>query len=200
MRGQLLRVQGVHGREPAQDCVHEQQRGARYVARNFPAKIIPLEVAAGAKINSKMGGWMASLDDIGMTFDIDCDPKTACCGGLGCIRQALVSENGGTAFLAAGGTIVVKNLAEGEKILIDSKSIVAYDDTVDMDIRMAGNLCMVCCGGEGLFNTVMTGPGRVIMQSMSLSKMAKALVGPLPTGKEGGGGDAGAPAREEMSR
>lgn len=166
---------------------------------NFPAKVVPLPVPAGQSIHCKMGGWMGNIDTIDIDFSLDCNPATACCGGLGCIRQQLKGgDTGGTAFLAAGGTIVVKELQAEEKILIDTDSLVAWDEGVEMDIRMAGNLCMACFGGEGLFNTVMTGPGRVVMQSMSFEKLRRALMIVPPNVSDNAGGSA--PTEAEMER
>ena len=77
-------------------------------------------------------------------------------------QQSLVGQSPGlnVAFLAAGGTVMEKNLADGEEIIVDMQSLVAWDSTVTYELRMAGGLTTVCCAGEGVFLNVMKGPGR----------------------------------------
>ena len=107
-------------------------------------------------------------------------------------------DKANVAFLAAGGTVMEKVLGENEKIIIDTQSLVAWDDTVDMDVRLAGGCFAICCAGEGMFNTVMTGPGRVVIQSMSFEKFRRAIAPPPPEETNAG---AGAPESEvEMTR
>ena len=79
------------------------------------------------------------------------------------------------AFLNAGGTILEKELQQGEKIVLDSHALVAFTEGCTMDIQRVGSATAMCCGGQGLFNTTVTGPGKVWVQSMGLGKMKEAL-------------------------
>ena len=107
----------------------------------------------------------------------------------------------GTAFLAAMGTVMTKELAAGEKMVVDTHSLVAWSDTVTLDIRSNGGLCTCCCGGEGMFSTVLIGPGTVFFQSTSLQKFKTALrTQAAQRNGGGGGGGFGGPAVEEISR
>ena len=123
---------------------------------------------------------MAEIGKVDVSIAFDCNPMTSCFSGQGCILQSL---SGGetelnVAFLAAGGTVLEKNLGPNESIVIDSGSLVAWDSTVQMGLQPAGG-CLGCCfGGEGCYNTKMTGPGRLIIQSMSFQKFVRALVPP----------------------
>jgi len=145
----------------------------------------------------KSGGWFASIDQVVLDFDTDCNPATCCCGGQGCFRQTL--KGNGTAFLAAMGTIMTKELAAGEVMVLDTNSLVAWQDTIKLDIKMTGGFCTCCCGGEGLFNTTVEGPGVVYIQSMSVEKFKAALR--VAAAKGGGGKGGGAPlVGEEMAR
>merc|ERR1712232_343461 len=83
----------------------------------------------------------------------------------------------GMVFLNAGGTVMTKVLAAGEEILIDGHGLLAFERTVQMSIRRTGGLMVCCCGGQGLFNTVLTGPGFVMVHTMSLAKLRKAVKG-----------------------
>ena len=167
---------------------------------NFPAKVVPMPLAKGQLVRSKPGGYMAEIGDVGINVKLDCCSRTCLCGGLGCIQQSMVGngDKANVAFLAAGGTVMEKVLGENEKIIIDTQSLVAWDDTVDMDVRLAGGCFAICCAGEGMFNTVMTGPGRVVIQSMSFEKFRRAIAPPPPEEANAG---AGAPESEvEMTR
>lgn len=79
------------------------------------------------------------------------------------------------AFLNASGTCLTKTLQDGEVLIVDTDSVVAFEKTVGYDVRRNRGCLMCCCGGEGLYNTVLTGPGLVILQSMSFEKMATKL-------------------------
>jgi len=153
--------------------------GDAYVALtpNFPAKVVPIHLTeVGGKMIAKSGAYMASLDDVSVTADFDCCSLNCCFGGMGFIRQALSGT--GTLFMAAGGTIVTKTLAPQEVIVVDTDSIVGFQESVQLGIRRAGGCCMCCCGGEGMFNSTLTGPGLVVLQSMSFEKYRRAVAPP----------------------
>jgi len=151
---------------------------------SFMAKIIAIDMKNHPNgMIMKNGGYMANQGGINVDLDVDCCSKGCCCG-LGPCRQHLTGE--GSAFVAAGGTIMEKTLAQGEKLRIDQNSIVGYDMGMNFDMEWAG-CCGSCCGGECCFATI-EGPGQVYMQSMSFEKY-KAAVVPKPKGKgEKGGG------------
>ena len=73
---------------------------------SFPAKIIPIDLSTGVKYRSKNGAFFASIGEVEVGFNFDCNPATCCCGGQGCVRQTVGGS--GTAFLAAMGTIMTK--------------------------------------------------------------------------------------------
>jgi uncharacterized protein (AIM24 family) len=171
---------------------------------NFPAKIVPLEVSsqAGKTWRMKNGAFFASQGDVNVSFNFDCNPMTCCFGGQGCVRQVVNGE--GDAFIAAMGTLMTKELAAGEKMLVSTDSLFAWSSTAKIDVRLTGGCCTCCCAGEGMFNTVLNGPGTIYVQSMSIEKFKKALTvyANSAGGKKGGsGGDEGAPPEgEEMER
>lgn len=92
---------------------------------------------------------------------------------MGLIRQRLVGT--GTVFLASSGTMVQKVLKAGETILVDTNCLLAYANTCKMDLRRAGGIMGMVGGGEGIFNTTVTGPGLVIIQSMNEIVFLQAL-------------------------
>ncbi len=95
---------------------------------------------------------------------MDVSPVTCCCAGLGCFRQKIAGSEPSIAFLNAGGTIVYKVLHEQETITVDTTSIVAMEETVQMGIVPNGRCCTMAFGGECCFSTTLTGPGKVFLQ------------------------------------
>ena len=87
------------------------------------------------------------------------------------------------------GTVITKNLTEGEVILVDSDSLLCFEKSVSINVKSVGGLCTMLCAGEGLFHTELTGPGTVWMQSMSIDKLRKLF--PPKVVQSNGGGDGG---------
>ena len=102
-------------------------------------------------------------------------------GGEGFILQRLRGD--GMVFVHAGGTVVEKSLND-ERIMVDTGCIVAFEPTIDYDIRQAGNLKSMLFGGEGLFLATLQGTGRVWLQSLPFSRLADRILEFAPS--EGG--------------
>lgn len=141
---------------------------------NYPAKVVPQNLTnMNGKLIVKSGSYMGAIGKVDLSADADCNCCSCCCGGMGFIRQAVKGD--GTVFLTAGGTVVQKSLAENEEIIVDTNSVVGYQEGVKFGLKRTGGCCVCCCGGEGLFNTALTGPGLVILQSMSFEKYKQSL-------------------------
>jgi uncharacterized protein (AIM24 family) len=80
------------------------------------------------------------------------------------------------------------DLAQGEVVKVDTGSVVGFDNTVDYDITMAGNVKSMLFGGEGIFLTTLRGPGHIILQSMTLANLAAALGSRSSSGTSGRSG------------
>lgn len=102
-------------------------------------------------------------------------------GGEGFIMQKL--SGSGYAFLEIDGAVEERVLQPGEQMVVDSGFVAAMEATVKMDIEMVKGLTNIAFGGEGLFNTVLTGPGRVWLQTMPISSFANSLAPMIATGK-----------------
>ncbi|GMI25608.1 hypothetical protein TeGR_g4380 [Tetraparma gracilis] len=160
----------------------QQTMGFVGLTPNFPGKVIPVDLASDAVSGTllcKAGAYMAHFGEVEIETDFDCNPFRACCGGAGFVRQQLAGT--GTVFLNSTGTIMQKTLAEGEKIVVDTNAVLAWADGVDMDLQSAGGCCGCALGGEGVFNTVFTGPGLVMVSSMTLDQY-RVAVAPEPRG------------------
>ncbi|GMI20423.1 hypothetical protein TeGR_g12344, partial [Tetraparma gracilis] len=153
--------------------------GPNYVGLtpNYPAKVIPVELGQrpGGNFVAKSGAIMSSLGDVNISTNADFNPLTCCCTSLGFCRQGL--SGSGTAFIAAGGTVLEKELKEGETLIVDSDSVVGYEDSVTFGVT-PNQPCTCCFGGEGMCNATITGPGKVITQSMSFKKYIKNVAPP----------------------
>lgn len=144
---------------------------------NYPAKIVPIHLpSVNGKFIAKKGAYMSAIGDVAVTADCDCNPITCCCGGLGCIRQETSGQ--GTVFYSAGGTILQKELAAGEKVVVDALSIVGFQESVKFGVRPTGGCGGMCCGGEGLCFGTLEGPGVILVQSMSFEKFVAAVAPP----------------------
>lgn len=146
------------------------------VTRAWPGLIIPINLDVCSGITIADGSYLCNIGDqckfsVRMARSIG----AACCGGQGFLLTSL--SGSGMAFLCAMGTVITKTLQPGEVMLADTHSVLAFERTVEYSIRRTGNCKTMCCGGEGLFNTKLTGPGTVWIQSMNLHKMVYAVAG-----------------------
>lgn len=149
------------------------------ITPNFPAKIVPIKfghhISPDHALISQGGAYMSHLGDVNVGCDLDASLRTCCCAGFGCFRQKITGSDESIAFLAAGGTLIYRYLSENETITVDSRSVVAMEETVTLGIAPNGRICMCCLGGEGCFSTTLTGPGKVFMQSMNFQKFRDAV-------------------------
>ena len=88
----------------------------------------------------------------------------------------------GMAFIEIDGELVEYDLAPGQKIIIDTGNVAGFEPTVDIQIQQVPGLKNKLLGGEGLFNTTLTGPGKIWLQTMPISNVAMAIRPFIPTG------------------
>lgn len=88
----------------------------------------------------------------------------------------------GTAFVEFDGSIKEYNLQAGQSIIVDTGYLAAMDETCSIEIKSVPGLKNMVFGGEGIFNTVVTGPGRVFLQTMPICQMAGSISSYIPTG------------------
>lgn len=155
-------------------------------AGDFPGRIQAFELNAGQSVLVQRDGFI--MAEASVTLDIAFTKKIGAgfVGGEGFILQKLTGP--GTAFIHGGGDFVEFELGPGEVMQIDTGCIVAFDETVTYDVQFAGGIATGIFGGEGLFLATLTGPGRAIVQTMTLAKLRRQLGGGL--GAKSGGGEA----------
>jgi len=101
-------------------------------------------------------------------------------GGEGFIMQKL--EGDGMAFVHAGGTTAIKELAPGERLKVDTGCIIGFEHNVDYNIEFVGGIKNTLFGGEGLYFATLTGPGKVYIQSLPFSRLASRVFAAAPQG------------------
>ena len=157
-------------------------------ASNFPGRIIPYEVSEGNGIIIQKTGFLAMEKGLDLSVYFQKKLGAGFFGGEGFIMQR-VSGNG-MVFIEIDGYCKEYELAPGESIIVDTGYLAAMSETCTMDIESVRGIKNKLFGGEGFFNTRITGPGKVYLQSMPINNLAQTLIPFLPTTEnhDGGGG------------
>ncbi len=142
-------------------------------AGSYPGRIQPFSLAAGQTILVQRDSFLVAQSPVQLNIALVRKLGAGFFGGEGFILEKLTGP--GTVFIHGGGDFIEFMLGPGEVMQVDTGSVVAFDDSVDYDIQLAGGIRTAIFGGEGLFLATLRGPGRVIVQSMTLSKMRSEL-------------------------
>ena len=147
---------------------------------SFPGQILPLEVTPGKSFILQKSAFLASEAGVQLSMHINQKLGAGFFGGEGFIMQKLTGN--GIAFAEVDGELVEYTLAPGEQLVVDTGYVMGFELSVSMDIQQVKGLKNMVLGGEGLFNTVLTGPGKIWLQTMPISGVASALIPYIPTG------------------
>jgi len=145
----------------------------------FPGSIRPFEIRPGRELILQKSGFLAGESTIELSVHLQKKIGSGLFGGEGFILQKVSGH--GTVFAEFDGHVVEYDLAPGESIVVDSGHLAAMDASCSMDIQMVSGAKNIFFGGEGLFNTVITGPGRVYLQTMPICNVAAAIIPYVPT-------------------
>lgn len=148
-------------------------------ASSFPGSVKAFEITPGNEIILQKSAFLASEDTVQLSTHFHKRFGSGLFGGEGFILQK-VSGNG-IVFAEFDGHVVEYELQAGQQIIVDTGHLAAMSSTCQMDIQTVPGLKNIFFGGEGLFNTVITGPGHVWLQTMPISNVAGALIPYLPT-------------------
>lgn len=145
----------------------------------YPGHIIPVTLSnVGNFLVCQKDSFLAAAKGVSLGIYLQKRILTGLFGGEGFIMQKL--EGDGLVFIHAGGTVVERELHPGEVIHVDTGCVVAFEKTVDFDIRQAGNIKTALFGGEGLFFAELRGPGRIWLQSLPFSRLAGRMLQAAP--------------------
>ena len=150
-------------------------------ASSFPGQIRPWEIGPGNEVIVQKSGFLAAEESVELSVFFQKKLGVGLFGGEGFIMQRLSGY--GTAFLEFDGHVIEYGLQPGQQIVIDTGYLAAMDATCNMEIKSVPGLKNMVFGGEGLFNTVITGPGRVWLQTMPLSGVAAEILKFMPSSK-----------------
>ena len=156
----------------------EDGNGLIAFATSFPGEIRPWEIGPGSEVIVQKSGFLASESGVELSVFFQKKLGAGFFGGEGFIMQRLSGH--GTAFLEFDGSVVEYNLQPGQQIVVDTGYLAAMDATCRREIKSVPGLKNMVFGGEGIFNTVITGPGRVWLQTMPISNVAAAIARLLP--------------------
>ena len=148
-------------------------------AAPFPGKILAIDLRQwGNRIIAQKDSFLCAAFGIEISIAFNKRIGAGFFGGEGFIMQKL--EGDGLAFLHASGTLAEAKLAAGETLRVDTGCLVAVEESVDYDIQMVPGIKTALFGGEGLFFAKLTGPGRVVLQTLPFSRLADRIIAAAP--------------------
>lgn len=161
--------------------VFTAQGGAGTIAfaSKFPGSVRAIEITPDRPVICQKSAFLASTDGVDLSVFFQEKLGAGFFGGEGFIMQKLSGQ--GLAFIEIDGSAVEYELGAGQQMVVDTGHLAMMDATCDMDIRQVRGVKNVLFGGSGLFHTVITGPGHIILQTMPLSGFAELIAGMIPS-------------------
>ena len=162
--------------------VYTAQGGAGMIAfaSCFPGEIIPMEIIPDKPVIAQKSAFLAASEGVEMSIHFQKKIGSGFFGGEGFIMQKF--SGNGTVFLEIDGSVLCYDLAPNQSMILDTGHLAIMEHTVSIDIQSVKGVGNVLFGGEGLFNTRVTGPGKIWIQTMPSSTVAGALAPYLSTG------------------
>jgi uncharacterized protein (TIGR00266 family) len=142
-------------------------------AGHYPGKIQVFELPAGRSLLAQRNAFLLATPTVQYSVALVKKLGAGFFGGEGFILEKFTGP--GVVFIHAGGDFVDFDLAPGQMLHVDAGCIVAFDDTVDYDIQSVGSIRTALFGGEGIFMAALTGPGHVVVQSMTLERLRREI-------------------------
>lgn len=150
-------------------------------ASSFPGQILARQIVPGQELIVQKTGFLASEAGVSLSVYFQKKLGAGFFGGEGFIMQRL--SGNGMAFLEFDGHVVQYDLQPGQQIVVDTGYLAAMEGSCSIEVQTVPGLKNMVFGGEGVFNTVVTGPGRVWLQTMPISNVAGEILKFMPSGK-----------------
>ncbi len=150
-------------------------------ASSFPGSILDYQIAPGRELIVQKSGFLAAEAGVELSVFFQKKLGAGFFGGEGFIMQKLSGY--GTAFLEFDGHVIEYGLQPGQQIVVDTGYLAAMESTCTMEIKSVPGLKNMVFGGEGVFNTLITGPGRIWLQTMPMSNVAAEIFKFMPSSK-----------------
>jgi uncharacterized protein (TIGR00266 family) len=147
-------------------------------AGTMPGKLFPIAIDVGKEFIAQKSSFLCCEESVELDIAFTEKIRAGLFGGEGFILQRMTGN--GTVFLHCCGDIIEMDLKQGEVIKVQTGLVVGFASTVGYDIALAGGITTALFGGEGLFVTTLTGPGKVVLQSMDIAKIAAVIIPFLP--------------------
>lgn len=147
-------------------------------ASKFPGSIIPFEITEGHGLIVQKNGFLAMEKGMDLSIHFQKKLSRGFFGGEGFIMQKI--SGNGMVFVEIDGHCKEYELGVGETILVDTGYLAAMSETCSMDVQMVKGAKNMFFGGEGLFHTRVTGPGKVYIQTMPILQTAQVLAQYMP--------------------
>lgn len=166
------------GESMFQNIYTAQSDGRIAFGSSFPGQILAIEIKPGQEFIAQKMAFLAS--EIGVDISVHFNQKLGkgFFGGEGFIMQRLSGQ--GMAFIECDGSLVRYELASGQSMVVDTGNVLGFTGGVNMEIQRIQGAKNVMFGGEGLFNTVLTGPGTIFLQTMPLATVADVIAAHMP--------------------
>lgn len=142
-------------------------------ASGLPGQIRAIDLGAGESIIAQKGSFLCATEGVDLSIYFQKKLGTGVFGGEGFIMQKISGP--GLVFIEIDGYCAEYDLGPGEKMVLDTGVLVMMEETVSMDIQMVEGVKNIFFGGEGLFDTIVTGPGKVYLQSMTIDQLARSI-------------------------
>lgn len=147
---------------------------------SFPGQIKPVQISRGQEMIVQKSAFLAAQSGVDLSIHFSKKLSAGFFGGEGFIMQRL--SGSGIAFVEIDGDLIEYELMAGQQIVVDTGNVAGFTPGVHMEIRQVPGMKNMFLGGEGLFNTVLTGPGKVWLQTMPISNVAMSIRPYIPTG------------------
>ena len=147
----------------------------------YPGKILELDVSNGKIWQAQKDSFLFAHGNVSINISFIKKFRVGFFGGEGFILEKFTGS--GKVFINCGGLAVEKTLAENETVQVDTGCVVAFEDSVKYDVKRIRSIKTAIFGGEGLFLSTLSGPGKVVLQSFPWSRFTKVV--------SGGGGSTG---------
>ncbi len=156
----------------------EQDNQTIAFAASVPGAILPYDLTGTPGIIAQKGAFLCAEPNVNLKVTLTKKFSSGLFGGEGFILQDITGS--GNVFLEVDGDSVVKELAAGETIQVDTGNVVAFEKTVQYEVETVKGFGNIFFGGEGLFLTKLTGPGKVVLQTLNFQDFAGRIIALVP--------------------
>ena len=147
-------------------------------ASTVAGEVLPVEIGASGGMICQKGAFLCAEETVNLSVALTKKMSAGFFGGEGFILQDI--SGSGMVFLEIDGNKVEKQLAPGEVIKVDTGNVVAFEKSVKYEVETVKGLKNIFFGGEGLFLTRLTGPGRVVLQTQNFNEFAGRIARMIP--------------------